>query len=291
MAMHELRNGTRILALGLASVIVTMAMPAAVAESALDRIKSEKVMRVGVANEPPYGYQAADGRITGEAPEIARRILAEIDTDSRVEGVVTQFDRLIDDLQSGKIDVIAAGMYITPARCEQVAFTNPTYKVGEAFVVKAGNPKSLTDFATVARQSDARLAVMAGAVEYGYAYEADVYIDQVSVFPDYAAAIVALEEGQVDAIAMTALTAQTLVENTKSENIESTSQFFPEIDGKSVAGYGAFAFRTEDTDLVAAFNQQLATFIGSEAHLEIVNDFGFLPANLPDTTAEALCGG
>ena len=291
MAMHELRNGTRILAVALASVIVTTAMPAAVAESALERITREKVMRVGVANEPPYGYQSADGRITGEAPEIARKILAKIDPNSKVEGVVTQFDRLIEDLQSGKIDVIAAGMYITPERCEQVAFTNPTYKVGEAFVVKAGNPKKLTDFATVARQSDARLAVMAGAVEYGYAYEADVYIDQVSVFPDYAAAIAALEGGQVDAIAMTALTAKTLVENTKSDNIESTSQFFPEIDGKSVAGYGAFAFRTEDADLVDAFNQQLATFIGSEAHLEIVNDFGFLPANLPDSTAEALCGG
>ena len=257
------------------------------AETTWERIKREGVIKVGVANEVPYGFVTPDGKITGEAPEIIRQMLAENAPQVALEGVVTSFQTLIPELNAGRFDVIAAGMFITPDRCAKVVFSNPTYKVGETLIVKADNPKNLTDFSTIAQRADARLAVMAGAVEYGYAYEAGVFVDQVSLYPDYPEALAALKAGQLDAIAMTTLTARHLVEQDSA--IEATPQFFPVIDDEPKAGYGAFAFRQADQELVAVFNQFLASFIGSDQHWKTVKPFGFLPDTQPDTIAQELC--
>jgi polar amino acid transport system substrate-binding protein len=267
---------------------VLVVLPTA-AQTNLEDIQEKGVIRLGVANEAPYGYQAPDGRMTGEAPEIARKILEKIDPDIQVEGVVVPFNDLISDLNAGRFDVIAAGMFITPARCRQIAFTDPTYKIGEALAVKAGNPKNLTDFDSIAKQPDARLAVMAGAVEYGYAYEAGVFVDQVSVYPSYQEALEALQGGRIDAIAMTSLSVRDLVGQNPGAGIEATPQFFPVLDGEPVAGYGAFGFRKEDQALRAAFNQHLTDFIGTDAHWETVRPFGFVPDMAPNKGVAELC--
>lgn len=270
-------------------IAVLMTLPA-FAQTTLETIKQENQIRVGVADERPYGYVTAEGKLTGEGPEIARKMLAEIDPDIRLEGIVTEFQFLIDELQAGRFDMIAAGMFITPQRCEQVAFTDPTYKVGEALVVKVGNPQGLTDLESIARQPNIRLAVLAGAVEYEYAYEAGILDpERIMVVADYQEGLAELRAGGVDAIAMTALTARYLTND--EPGVEATSQFFPVIDGEPVAGYGAFAFRKKDKDLLDAFNKHLATFVGSQEHLETVEQFGFTPDMMPDKTAEELCKG
>lgn len=262
---------------------------AAFAQTTLESIQQENLIKLGVANEAPFGYLTEGGDLSGEAPAIARKILEKIDPDVKIEGVVTEFGDLIDELQAGRFDVIAAGMFITPERCEEVAFSHPTYKIGEAFLVKDGNPKNLTDFASIANNPDARLAVMAGAVEYEYAYEAGVFVDQVMVLLNYQEAIAELEAGNIDAIAMTYLTAHGLTE--EHPGLQATAQFFPVIDGEPVAGYGAFAFRKEDEALLSAFNQYLEGFIGSEEHWETVREFGLTPEMMPDKTVAELCKG
>ncbi len=63
------------------------------------------------------------------------------------------------------------------------------------------------------------------------------------------------------------------------------------IDGKSVIGYGAFGFHQEDSDFLEAFNTALKGFIGSEAHLKLIEPFGFTKDHLPgEVTAKTLCG-
>ena len=267
-----------------------LASPAA-AQDTLEQIKSADVVRVGVAGERPYGYIDDQGRVTGEAPEIARRIFQDIDPDIELEGVQVPFGELIPALNAGRFDVIAAGMYVTPARCAEVRFSTPTYKVGEAFVVRAGNPKGLRDFEDVAQSHDARVAIMAGAVEYNYAYDAGVPGDRALLYPNYDAALRALRRGDVDAIAMTALTARTLIQTRGLQDLEATPQFLPEIDGEEMAGYGAFAFRQDDDALYEAFNARLTDFVGSNAHWKTVRPFGFTERMEPNKSTETLCGG
>lgn len=259
--------------------------------SSLERIQSRGSVRVGYANEAPYAYlETKSGRLTGEAPEIARVILGRMGV-SEVEGVLTEFGSLIPGLKARRFDIIAAGMYITPQRCEEVAFANPTYRIGEAFIVRSGNPLGLHGYEDVASHAEARLGVVAGTVERSYARMMRVPDERIVVFPDAPSALAGVEAGRIDAYAGTSLTVQDLLRKAGARGLERAEPFRePVAEGKLLAGYGAFAFRKEDRDLVEEFNRHLANFIGSSEHLALVRPFGFTEAELPNgRTAAELC--
>lgn len=261
------------------------------AKSTLERVIAAGTIRVGYANEAPFAYlESAKDRLTGEAPEIARVILADMGI-RNVEAVLTEFGALIPGLNAKRFDIIAAGMYILPERCKQVAFSNPTYSIGEAFLVQADNPKNLHSYEDVAKSPDATLGVVAGTVEREYARATGIPDDRVIVFPSAPSALAGVRAGRVDAFGGTSLTIQSLLDKAGAGDLKRANPFRdPVIDSKPVRGYGAFVFRKSDRDLVDAFNQRLAKFVGTERHLELVRQFGFTRSELPGkATAEVLC--
>lgn len=273
-----------------ALAIVPLVPGIAVAETTLERIQQSNHVRIGVANEAPYGYVDEDGRLTGEAPEIARRILQKIDPDIDLEPVVVDFGELIPRLRAGDIDIIAAGMFVTPARCAQIRFSEPTYVIGESFLVRKGNPKNVTSYESISRNNDARVGLIAGTVEYNYAMYSGIPSDRAPLYRSFAKAVEALQSGAVDAVGMTSLTARSFAREAGNSDLAATSQFYPVIRGTVEKGYGAFGFRKQDSDLAEAFDQHLADFIGTEAHWDLVEPFGFAPDMKPDQTTESLCG-
>ena len=259
----------------------------------LEKAQQAGTIRVGFANEAPYAYiDSATNRLTGEAPEIARVILERLGV-NEIEGVLTEFGSLIPGLQAGRFDIIAAGMYVLPERCKQVTFSNPTYGIGQAFLVKSGNPKNLHSYADIARHSKATLGVVAGAVERSYARKTGIPDSRVQVFPDAPSALAGVAAGRIDAYAGTSLTIQDIVAKAGDASLQRAVPFTdPVIDGKSVRGYGAFAFRQSDQAMVDAFNRELTAFIGTPEHRGLVKPFGFTEQELPgDTTAAQLCAG
>jgi polar amino acid transport system substrate-binding protein len=58
-----------------------------------------------------------------------------------------QFSTLIASLTSGKIDIISAAMYITPARKEVIDFSEAVYSYGEGLVVPKTDTKDYVGFA------------------------------------------------------------------------------------------------------------------------------------------------
>ncbi len=256
----------------------------------LQRLKKTGTIRVGYANEAPYAYMDESGRLTGEAPEVARVILGEMGIHKMV-GVLTEFGSLIPGLQAHRFDLIAAGMYILPRRCKQIAFANPTYSVGDAFLVKAGNPKNLHSYEDVAKNSKARLGVVVGTVEQQWAGELGVPSDRLVIFPDTPSALAGVQSGRVDAFAGTSLTVQDLLRKLRSKQLAKAQPFKqPVINGVSVRGYGAFGFRKSDVAFREAFNKRLAAFIGTPRYTKIMSRFGFSKDNLPGKmTAKELC--
>jgi len=299
MNQHTIRRLSRVAAAGfLTLALVGCGGPngggaGPTGESTLDRIKRTGTIRVGYANEAPYAYlDSSTGKLTGEAPEVLRVVMSRMGVDE-VEGVLTEFGSLIPGLKANRFDVIAAGMYITPERCEQIDFSNPSYTIGEAFVVKAGNLLDLHSYEDVAKHDTATLGVVAGTVERGYARDTGVPDDRVVVFPDPPSALAGVVAGRVDAYAGTSLTIQDLMRKSSSDDLERAEPFTdPAIDGETIRGYGAFGFREEDDAFREAFNAELAEFIGTPEHLEIIEPFGFTESELPgNVTAEELCGG
>lgn len=257
------------------------------AESTLEKAKKAGFIRVGFANEAPYGYATPDGKLTGESPEVVKAVLKKIGI-AEVDGVLTEFGALIPGLQAGRFDIIAAGMFVNPKRCKQIQFSEPTYGIGQAFLVKAGNPKKIMDYGSIAKGGDLKLAVMAGAVESGYAKDSGVGQAQLVVLPDQSSLVKAVQAGRADAAALTALSIADMA--SKNDGVESTEPFGT-VAGKSVVGHGAVGFRTEDKDLYQAFNAELKKFIGSEEHIKLVTPFGFGKGFLPAKTTAELCAG
>lgn len=287
--LTTLARSLRMLTMVVAASCALAAIPggASHAQSTLEQIKERGFIRVGFANEAPFGYATASGELTGEAPEVAKAVLAKMGI-TEVDGVLTEFGSLIPGLKAGRFDIIAAGMFINPKRCEQIRFSEPSYGIGQAMLVPAGNPQGVTDYSTFAGNGELKLAVMAGAVEAGYAKESGVDESQLVILPDQASMLKAVQTGRADAAALTALSIANMA--SKADGVESTPPF-GEVAGKSVKGHGGFGFRKDDTELYEEFNRHLKEFIGTQEHIDLVTPFGFGKGYLPNKTMEELCAG
>jgi len=260
----------------------------------LAEARAKGKIRVGYANEAPFAYMdSRNNQVTGESVEIARVVLHRLGI-RKVDAVLTEFGSLIPGLNAGRFDIIAAGMYVTPDRCKQVAFSDPTYGVGAAFLVPTHNPRNLHSYEDLARDHDAKLGIVVGAIEGDYAAAVGVPGDRTVVFPDAVSALAGVQVDRADAFAATALTINHLLGKLPPDGgLERAAPFSdPVIDGKPVRGYGAYAFRKEDQPLVDAFNAELKRFVGTPEHQHLVAPFGFTDKELPQgMTAARLCAG
>lgn len=280
---------------GLLGLAVTagagLALPRlALAETTLERAKKDGFVRVGFANEAPFGYADESGKLTGEAPEVLRVILKKMGI-NEVDGVLTEFGSLIPGLKAGRFDIIAAGMYVKPDRCAQILFSEPTYSISEAFAVKAGNPLKLATYKEIAENPQAKLGVMTGAIQKDYALKSGVKADQISSFPDTPSAIAALRADRVDVVAATSLTIGDMIHKSGADSGLEALPPFSKVGSESVVGHGAFGFRKDEADFRDAVNAELKGFIGSPEHLKLVEPFGFSKYTLPVLTTEQICSG
>ena len=133
-------------------------------EGTLERIRRTGVVRVGYAAEVPFAFRAADGRVTGEGPEIARVVLRRLGN-PEIEWVQTEFGSLIPDLIAGRFDLIAAGMFITPERARDIAFSSPTYTARAALLVRREDEARLATYDRIRAAPGARIALMDKAYE------------------------------------------------------------------------------------------------------------------------------
>jgi polar amino acid transport system substrate-binding protein len=280
------RLSGKLVAACIAVATVTAFATSASAETTLQRVQRTGEVRIGYANETPFAYTTPDGTVTGESPEIAKKVFAKLGV-KKVDAVLTEWGALIPGLKAGRFDVIAAGMYITPERCKQVDFADPQYQIPDTLLTMKGNPKNLHSYADVAKQPDAKLAVMAGTAELGYAREAGIKDDQILQVPDTTAQLQAVRARRADAAVGTALTMKGLASK-GGPQVEALGQFN---DDPKHTGYGALAFRQEDKDLRDAVNKQLHDWLGTDDHLKTVAPFGFDKSNLTKKTALDLCKG
>lgn len=259
-------------------------------KSTLEKAKEDGKITVGFAGENPYAFEDEDGKLTGEAVEVARTIFKNLGIEE-MEGKLTKFSSLIPGLKAGKFDVITAGMYITPDRCEEVDFAEPDYTIGEALAVQKGNPNDIHSYEDIANNPDIKVSVMNGAIEIDYMKAAGVKESQMEVVTDIPSNITALESGRVDAITMTGPTLAAALETANAKNIDVIEDFTqPVVDGENVQGYGAAAFNPGDDEIIEAYNKELAELKESGELLEIISEFGFTETEIPqDVTTADLC--
>lgn len=255
----------------------------------LEEIQESGTIRVGLANEVPYGYEdEATGEITGEAPEVAKVVLAELGIDN-MEASVVEFGALIAGLQAGNYDMIAAGMYINAERAEQILFTDPDYCILESMLVPEGNPEGFTNYNSVAGTGKT-MAVASGTVNVDYATWAGLDEDQIVEFAGIEDQYDAIAAGRVDAVSGTILTVQQHAD--VMDGFEALPPF-PALDeeGNEILGCGGFGFL--DQGLRDAFNDKLNELQQDGVVQAIVDEQLGAPVaeNAVDLTVEDLVGG
>jgi polar amino acid transport system substrate-binding protein len=263
------------------------------AGNTLAEIQESGTVTVGIAGEAPYSFQEG-GEPTGATIAMHEKIFSQLGVEN-VEALLVDWDALIPGLNAGRFDVVSAGMSILPERCEQAAFSDPEIMYTTALMVQEGNPKNLTDLDSVVAAEeggeDIKLAVLSGGIEAGYADKLGLDVQSVGNAQDGMDTVAA---GRADAFAMTAISLNWLAEKNPDAGIEVTEPFVQVIDGVEQIGAGATVFRQGDTELLEAYNAELAKITESEeTYVDVVGDFGFTAENLPpkDLTTEQLCSG
>src|SRR6516225_5617543 len=262
------------------------------AESTFQAAQRTKKLTVGIANEKPYGYVDTDGKPTGAIVEVIRAVLAPYGI-TELDANVVDFGALIPGINANRFDIIGAGMYIRPARCKAIAFSNPVTRSGGAFLAKKGNPKAVHSLKEVAAKPDVTLGTQTGTSQVEEVKQAGISQDRVVLFAKDTEALAGLQAGRVDIIYFPDLEINNLLVTSGDAGLERVQPYVQILDaqGNQVFNYQALGLRKEDGDLLAAINKQLADLLSSGKLLTILQPFGFSANELPaaDVTAEKLC--
>ncbi|WP_310634471.1 transporter substrate-binding domain-containing protein [Paraburkholderia sp.] len=231
-------------------------------------------MRITIAyiEEPPFGWtDAASGHATGADIELAQCVLAAIGI-TQIAYRATTFSALLPGVQRGEWDMNVP-LFVTPQRAQTVAFSAPVWAIGDGFLLRAGNPKSLANYASVAQRDDARLGLIAGQVQHDSALAAGIRDSQITLFDQQSEAISALREGSIDAYASTALGNRILASRMADAHLEAVDHENESANARSTP-VGAFSFNRNNTRLLAAVNAQLHAYLGSADHRSRMARYG-----------------
>ncbi|PTE06350.1 ectoine/hydroxyectoine ABC transporter substrate-binding protein EhuB [Mesorhizobium helmanticense] len=249
-----------------------------------DRVKAGQAIRIGFSNVLPFAYPDDQGHPKGFANEIALGVLKKMGY-SNVETTVTDWGGLIPGLQASRYDIITGGMYILGPRCKSVAFSEPIAKLGDGFIVTAGNPKHVNTYKDIAEKG-AIFVTYAGSSTIAAAKKEGIAEDKIMVVPGPSEVLAAIKSGRGDAGSMTYLEAKLMADQSNGEIQATDPAALPEWTYNWV-GLG---FRSEDADFLAKFNEALKQYIGSEEMLKSVEEYGIVASSLPgDATTKWIC--
>ncbi len=285
MKLNTLRR--KLLASVLGVTLAATSFTVATAEGLIDKATGGG-LDVAFFNFMPYAYQDDSGNLTGTDVEILRIVLKKMGASIANSGA-TEWGALIPGVKTGRFDVVAAGMFVTPARCAEVMFSEPTFGIQNALLIKKGNPHGLSNFESVAANAELKIGIVSGAAQVGYARLAGVAEENIVQLPDNATGVAALQAGRIHAYGVSAPGVRAVLKALPDADLESAAPF-TDVAGKKYVSHGAFAFRKADAEFVAAFNAELVTFIGTPEHIALMEAHGMTADEVPVSSTAELCG-
>lgn len=178
----------------LAPALLSMLLSTDAWSRTFQQIRTQGNVKIGVALSSPWVIRRGDGELVGFEIDVAKRLARDMQVEPKI--VVLDWDKLIPALESGQIDVIAAGLSATPDRALHVNFSRP-YATGGI-----GLATHLANTADVHRLEDLndgayRIAVVEGSVAVDLAHSV-LPLTRIQTFADENAAAAALVAGDVD---------------------------------------------------------------------------------------------
>lgn len=109
--------------MALAFAAVAVSQPVMAQDNLVDTIKKRGKLQVGFGTFVPWAMRDKQGKWVGFEIDVASKFAKDMGVE--VDLIPSAWDAIIPSLIAGKFDVIIGGMTITPARKEQIDFTEP----------------------------------------------------------------------------------------------------------------------------------------------------------------------
>jgi polar amino acid transport system substrate-binding protein len=142
-------------------VLCLLSLFSQAAQRDLQAILDSGELRVGLSTFEPWTIQAKDGSLIGSEVDIAQRLAADMKLKAKLG--VYEWGGLMTALNNGEIDIIIAGMAITPSRALQVEFSRPYASAGIGVVVNTSLTENFTSIKDM-RNESVNVAVVTGTV-------------------------------------------------------------------------------------------------------------------------------
>ena len=214
-------------------------------DTSLTDVQEAGVLIVGTEGTyRPFSYhEDGAGVLTGYDVEVIRAVAEQLGVEVRFEE--TQWDAIFAGLESGRFDVIANQVSITPEREEAYTFSAP-YTYSPGVIVVRADDDTITSFQSLAGKTTAQSLT---SNWYTLAEESGATVEAVE---GWAQAVALVEQSRVDATINDKLTFLDYKQQTGAAALKVAA----ETDDESRS---AFAFRADSTALAEAVNEGLAT--------------------------------
>ena len=127
----------------------------------LQEVLNTGTLRVGVTLFAPWAERTGEGELVGFEIDVAEQLAADMGV--RAQLFAYDVERLIPALESGEIDLIAAGLAITPERALHVNFSEPYAESGVSLATHLARTANVTDI-TALDDEEVTLAAVEGSV-------------------------------------------------------------------------------------------------------------------------------
>lgn len=198
------------------------------------------------ASFPPYEMVADDGSFEGIDVEVAGAIAEKLGLELQVDDM--GFDAALQAAQTGKSDMVMAGVTVTEERQAVMDFSNSYANGVQVVIVKEGSPIQTVDDLANANMIGCQMGTT------GYIFCSDTPEnggfgeDHVTPYDDGAAAVQALMNGQIDAV---------VIDNKPAQEYVAANPGLKILDGEFTNEDYAIGVAKGNTALLDAINDAL----------------------------------
>ncbi len=221
----------------------------ALAEDTLARIKREGVLRWGAdpSGGAPFVYydKRNPSLVIGFEVDLIAKLAQKMDV--RAELVVGQWETLIDNLRSGRIDLVMNGMEINRERAERVLFTTPYFIYEQQITVR---DKDRERYQTLDDLKGKPIAVLGGSASVDVLKKHGWTDDLILKSPDSD-----IPYTEVSLKRAEAAMAESIIADHYTRDLEGLYNVPRKVD----FGFYAGAVRPEDVTLVEELNRHIET--------------------------------
>ena len=214
------------------------------------------------ASFPPYEMVADDGSFEGIDIEVAGAIAQKLGLELQVDDM--GFDACLQAAQTGKSDIVMAGVTVTEERQAVMDFSNSYANGVQVVIVKEGSPIQTVDDLANANMIGCQMGTT------GYIFCSDTPEnggfgeDHVTPYDDGAAAVQALMNGQIDAV---------VIDNKPAQEYVAANPGLKILDGEFTNEDYAIGVAKGNTALLDAINGALEELTADGTIQSIVDKY------------------